>query len=135
MEKRMDKLQFKRNSQDEGWFSELTEVNVEIHVPGSDEGPDEAAVELVNEALTDLAGLKLSAQRYFLEYLDEIKVKINTEASLLFIHSGYIKDIVKLEFGFDNDTYGLWFIEFALQPELLRKKCRFWPITFGRRSW
>ena len=130
---KLEKSEFTKSS--EGWFAEIADKKIEVHVPESDSGPDEVAIALVNEALSELEELKSRANKYFLEFIDANKVKIDTDTGLIFIHGGFTKDVVKLAFSFDEDTYGLWFVEFSPQPQPLNKYGKFWPISFGRQSW
>jgi hypothetical protein len=99
-------------------------------IADNDGKPDYEAYSFVTKAIEDFEFILTRSHSYIREFVDSKKAEIEGEGGLINIYSGFSENVIKVELNFSTDIYGLWFVEFSWD-----KHNKWWPISFGRRSW
>lgn len=117
------------------WYLNLQQGDIDVYVAGDQDGPDSDRIQLTDLVMENLQELEQRAVKYLLAFVDQHKLEIKTLWVVTTIecgrHPSTPKNELTLGMMLEGDPYGYWSVSFRY---FIDDKVKFHPFAFSRRE-
>lgn len=124
--------EFRPEAESGRWVASSEQGDYDLAVPGDAGGPQEAALELLEDAEGDQAKLFEHARHHVAAFCQAPEYGLANDPTMVELEITRCRGnpVANVTFNFESDVYGLWSVAFSkVAPG------KWVPVSFGRTNW